>query len=568
MKLTQNVKAVSRISLILLLLISFVIGTFLSYLWVIGGVLELGITIPEKPTVAITNVSFTPQDTGFFNVTLLVPSYSPSDANITRIDASTEDGLVHNITNVTPLLPYKLQKATRDFPGNQTFECLWNWANYTGQTVRISAFVENGSGPTFEALTPFVGLQVTNVCFNLSVSVSYFNLTIQNNENSVTHVNITDITVQTTTLSRENVTPPLPYILNSNSSATFKCPWDWTYYQNTTVTISVHTSEGYTSYITHFTQKPTILEVTDALFSETDTNHFNITIRNSELSPNFIDVSKITLSLQNETVVEINGTEMEPSLPYTLNPNSSMTFECPWNWTDYRRKSVTLTVHTLQNYTIKYTTITPSPIRIVDVPFDLLNTNSFNLTVRNSEFYTAVNLTVIDLVLENGTTQNINGTETIPQLPYKLEPNSTTTFICPWNWSDYQGKNLTILVHSAENYIEEFTKVTPTRVFFAIVSVVFDLIDTKNFNVTVRNSEFSFDNAYIAKIAVTLENGTVIEISGVLPVLPYTINLNATVTFQCAWDWTNHRNENIIISVYIKEGNKASTQYTTPPAYP
>ena len=190
------------------------------------------------------------------------------------------------------------------------------------------------------------------------------------------------------------------------------------------------------------------------------------------------------------------------------------------------------------------------------------------MTVQNSEFYTTyVNLTDITLVLENGTIQSINGTETTPQLPYKLEPNSTVTFICPWNWSNCQGKNVTIITHSTENYTAQFTKVTPTRVFFAIVSVVFDPIDTKSFNITVRNSEFSLDDVLITKIAVTLENGTIIEVSDVLPVLLYTLNSNSTATFRCTWDWTNYRNKNVVISVHARKGYIVSTRYTAPPIF-
>jgi hypothetical protein len=528
-----------------------------------GPIIKLGIRIPEEPSVAITNVSFTPQNTSFFNVTLLNPSYSPSKANIWGLLVLTEDGKIHGITTVNPSLPYELLDGN-----NQTFQCFWNWANYTGQNIGISAFVENASGPTFEPLTPFVDFQVTDLNFDSSISITHFNLTIQSNENSVTYVNITDITVQTKTLKTENVTPSLPYTLNPNSSVMFKCSWDWTDYQNASITVAVHTLQGYVSYATYLTPNPVVLEVTDALFSKPDINHFNVTIRNSELSPSYLDISKITLTLENETIIEIDETEINPSLPYPLEPNSSITFEIPWNWNTYRNKNVTLSVHTLQNYTIYYTTITPSPMEIRSAIFDPINTSSFNLTVQSSEFYTThVNLRDITLVLENGTIQSINGTETTPQLPYKLEPNSTITFICPWDWSNYQSKNVTIITHSTENYTTQSTEVTPTRVFFAIISVAFDPIDTKNFNITLRNSEFSLDDVFITKIAVTLKNGTVIEILDVTPVLPYTLNTNSTATFQCTWDWTNHRNKNIVITVHSKKGYITFTQYTTPPAF-
>ncbi|MDH5449581.1 MAG: hypothetical protein OEX77_01590 [Candidatus Bathyarchaeota archaeon] len=561
MKFARNLKAITRLSLILLMLISFVIGAFLSYLWVMGGVIELGIKIPDKTTVAITNVAFAPQNTNFFNLTLLNPSYSPSKAEITEITTSTDEGTIHTITTANPSLPHQLLEGT-----DQTFQCFWNWANYTGQTIGISAFVANGSGPTFEAPTPFVGL-VTNLHFDSSISVTQFNLTIQSHENSVTHVNITDIKAQTESLETEDVSPSLPYRLNPNSSVTFTCLWDWSDHQNTSITIAVYTAQGYVSYATQVTPNPVVLEVTDVLFNELDTNHFNITIRNSELSPSYLNISRIALTPENETMIEINGTEMEPSLPYSLDQGSSMTFQCSWNWNPYRNKNVTISVHTLQNYTIYYTTATPSPIEIINAIFDPGNTDSFNVTVQNSEFYTThVNLTEITLLLENGTTESIDGTETTPQLPYTLEPDSTTTFICPWNWFNYQNKNITITVCSTENYTAQLTKVTPTRVSFAIVGVVFDPIDTTTFTITVRNSEFSLDDAQIAKIAVTLENGTVTEISDVLPVLPYTLASDSTAVFQCTWNWTNYRNKNITITVHTSKGYIAASQYTSPPA--
>jgi len=381
------------------------------------------------------------------------------------------------------------------------------------------------------------------------------------------NVNITEIKAQTESLEAENVSPSLPYRLNPNSSVTFTCLWDWSDQQNTSVTIAVHTAQGYVSYATQVTPNPVVLEVTDVLFNELDINHFNVTLRNSELSPNYLNISRIALTLENETEVAIAGTEMEPALPYSLTPGSAMTFQCPWKWNLYRHKNVTISVHTLQNYTIHHTTVTPSPIKIVNAIFDSGNTNGFNVTVHNSESYvTHVNLTEIILLLETGTTEGIDGTETTPQLPYMLEPDSTATFICPWNWFDYQDKNITITVRSAENYTAQLTKVTPTRVSLAIVSVLFDPIDTTTFTVTVRNSEFSLDDTQITQVAVTLENGTVTEISGVLPVLPYTLASDSTAIFQCTWNWTNYRNRNIIITIHTARGYIAASQYTTPPA--
>ena len=163
MKLTRNMKTISKLLLILLLLTALIIGAILSYLWVIGYYVSLGLRIPEKTTVSITNVTFNPQDTSYFNVTLLNPSYSPTDTNITKIATSPKEGFLYNIppNEVDPQLPYELPKAEE-----KTFKCMWNWANYTGKIVEIIAFIADGSGPTFEVETPLVDFRIADVYFN------------------------------------------------------------------------------------------------------------------------------------------------------------------------------------------------------------------------------------------------------------------------------------------------------------------------------------------------------------------------------------------------------------------
>ena len=174
MKFTRNVKAISKLLLILLLLMATITGAILSYLWVMGYFITLESVIPEKTTVSIANVTFNPQNTSYFFVTLLNPSYSPTEANVTEIVASTGKD-IHKITEVNPLLPYRLLRGEEE-----TFECVWNWANYTGENVKIIAFVADGSGPTFEAETPLVDLRITDLSFNSTIGLTHFNMTVQN----------------------------------------------------------------------------------------------------------------------------------------------------------------------------------------------------------------------------------------------------------------------------------------------------------------------------------------------------------------------------------------------------
>jgi hypothetical protein len=561
LKLTKNIKALSKLSLILLLIISLIIGALLSYFWAVGYYLTLGIKVPEDTTLSISNIAFTNQSTSHFNVTFLNPSYSPSAAKITGIATKTADNELHNVTQTSPELPYSIPKAQ-----NITFKCIWNWANYTGQNIEVITFIEDGSGPTRKAATPFVGLTIREAYFDSSISFTYFNLTIRSSLYSATSVNISRIIVSTEILQKNQTSPPLPYELKINETRNFKCIWDWTGYQNKSITITVQTVQGYIAYYTKTTPRPLDFEITDITFSESDMANFNITVRNGIESPTFIDINKIAATLENGTKKEINGTKTTPALPYKLNRNSIKTFKCPFDWTRYRGKNVKISVFTAQNYTIQYTKATPSPITITDAIFSATDTNNFNITVYNSALYhTSVNITSITLTLENGTVKEINGTKVLPKLPHILGKGLSITFKCPWNWTGYQARNVTVTVRTEENYRAQYVKVTPKRVILTIASIGFDSINTGIFEVTVRSSALSLENANITRVTVTFENGTVKEISNTTPSLAYLLNPNSIVKFTCQLDWTNYRGKNITITVYAAKGYWAFSLYTTPP---
>jgi len=368
-----------------------------------------------------------------------------------------------------------------------------------------------------------------------------------------------------TALPTDQIYPSLPHGLEKNESQTFKCTKDWTNYLNKTISITVQTMQGYEDNVTTFAQ-PLTVEITNVIFSEPDTTHFNVTVRNKLESSTSVNINKIAVTLENGTVREMNGTQIIPELPCKLDQNSTITFKCPWNWTHYRGKDVLVSIFTAQNYTIRYAKATPPPIEVISAIFNPADTNSFNVTVHNSAFYySSVNITKISLTFENGTVKEINGTTVAPQLPYVLAQDSSATFRALWNWANYQGKNVTITVGTAENYTAQLVKVTPKRVFLTIASISFDSVDTSVFNVMVRNSALSLESASITRVTVTFENGTVREVSNVVPSLPYLLSPNSTTTFTCQWDWTSYRGKNITITIYTEKGYATSSLYTTPP---
>lgn len=573
LKLVKNVKAFSKLSIIILIIASLIVGALLSYLWVMGYYLTLGIKTPEKAALSIRDVVFTSQDTSYFNVTFFNPSYS-KDTNLIRIVVKSADNKFHNITVAEPeQLPKTMGRASDRYSGEETLKCIWNWANYTGKKIVVISFVDEGTGPTYETdPLPFVDLRITEVRFNSSISVTNFTLTVQNSLSSETDVNISQITVPMPTgdLPSTQVSPSLetPYKLKINQTQTFNCTWNWKDYLNKTIPLIVHTVQGYTAYFNTVTL-PLNVEITNVVFSESNMTNFDVTVINRNESSNSVDINKITVTLQDGTEKKINQTQPTLTEPYKLNVSLTETFKCQWNWTEYRGKSVTVSIFTAQNYNITYIKATPSPIEIIDVIFSTANTSRFSVNVRNSPFYyNHVNITTIALTFENGTEEEIDGVLITPSLypePYRLDRNSNQTFTCLWNWIDYQGRNVTITVRTEENYIAQFAQVTPKRVILTITGITFDSANKGSFNVVVRNSALSVENANITKVTVTFENGTIKEMPNVTPSLPRLLSPNSIVTFTCQWDWTNYGSKTITITIYAEKGYVTFSLYTTPP---
>ena len=354
MKFTRNIKAISKLLLILLLLMATIIGAILSYLWVMGYFITLERVIPEKTTVSIENVTFNSQDTSYFFVTLLNPSYSPTEANVTEIVASTGKD-IHNVTEVHPLLPYRLLKGEEE-----TFKCVWNWANYTGETVKIIVFIADGSGSAYEVETSPVELMITAVIFT-PVDTTHFNVTLYNSADSPIDLNFTRVTVTMengTTLEITGIVPSLPHLLSPNSYTAFKCAWDWSNYRGKNATIAVYTSQGYMAYRLGRTSEPVMLTIPSVLFDPTNTTYFNVTVMNSEYSLAQANITLITVTLQNGTSLEVT-VEPPPSLPYSLPPDDTVTFRCSWDWTTRHGENVIITVETLKGYKASYPSTIP-----------------------------------------------------------------------------------------------------------------------------------------------------------------------------------------------------------------
>jgi hypothetical protein len=242
MRLIRNAIGISKLIIILLLLVSAIVGAVLTYMWTEGYYQSIGFQILETATVTITNVAFDSQDPTFFNVSILNPSISPSSVTVTRIMVSTEDETLHSVTAVTPPLP-----VTLSISKSKTFKCVWNWTDYTGEDIKVHVVVADGSGSNLEKTIPLVKLTITDVVFDSTISLTSFNVTVQNSASSVIDVDVARIIVNVNETAQEiNVTnPELPYTLTEDSTVTFVCSWNWTSYQGMSAEVTVHTQQQF-----------------------------------------------------------------------------------------------------------------------------------------------------------------------------------------------------------------------------------------------------------------------------------------------------------------------------------
>jgi len=325
--------------------------------------------------------------------------------------------------------------------------------------------------------------------------------------------------------------------------------------------------QGYMNHTTKVTPLPVTLEITKVDFNPANTTYFDITVRNNGVSPTYLNVTRITVTMEEQTVREWtveNGTEVDPHIPYTLNKNSSETFLCPWNWTEHRDENVTITIYTLQGFTAQYSQVTPAPIilEITEIDFNPLNTASFNVTVKNSEFSIAdANITEITVILEDETSEKINVTD--PTLPKVLNRTQSFSFNCTWSWVEYSGKNVTIVVQTQEGY-SAYSHPVLLKVL-TITDALFNPLDMGHFVVIVQNpTGLDFT---ITTMDVTVEGEFPLNITDyVVPSLPRMLTPDTNITFMCEWNWAGYQGKDVTITIETSEGYITSRTYGIPSA--
>lgn len=348
MRLIRNVKALSKLGLLLLLIISFLLGATLSYIFTLGFYFQG--KVPDRNTVALQSVNFFTSNATFFNATIFNPTFSPSAVTIQKIEVVTADGKAHS--TLTPFLPLSLEVGA-----SRTLQSFWDWGNYTGQSVYVNVLAENGLGSNLAAVTPFMNLSVLSVNFNPTYTAHNFTVLIQNSGSPIP-LDVKNILVNGfESLTDPSLSQPLTLTNTTNGvPVNLTVKHDWVDFQGQSVTVSVETVQGYTAYRTVTAPAVTSGISLNAIFNVTNTNQFNVTVLNA-FSGATLDVNEVTVSVGGNITVIQNWTA-DPSTK--LEPFVQTKIVCSWDWSSFRGQSVVVTVGTVQGFQMAKQVTLPS----------------------------------------------------------------------------------------------------------------------------------------------------------------------------------------------------------------
>ncbi len=563
MPIRDNMKAVSTLATILLIIISLIIGGLVSYMFTIAFYVE----IPEETAVTVTGVYLERENARSFEINVLNPSYSPTDAMITRIAVGLENGTqLYNIVEADPSIENGIVVPIGESLNITCFKAQRDSANVSwgrlagelaGQNITVNVFSPDSPASNMKASLPFVKLHIIDPIFIPRDSFSRFESTVLNNANSEINLTINGIIVAGVDLAADAVSPELPQPIANGSHIQFKFNGSWHGLIDTSIT--VYTEEGYV--FTREIELPQVsTSIEEALFNEDFTHYFTVAVANSGESADYVNVTKVACTLENGTTIERDYSSVG------VKPNSTHTFVFDWEWRKYRDKEINLTAYFLQDLeTDTFTAATPPQVILKvlnkDEVFNLNDKEHFNITLQNHpSSLEAVNITEI-VVKETG--EVLKGAKVDPELPYgPVDPGQAAPFYCDFNWTQHVDGDLTLTVHGLDktlmNYTSEFVFDLPMAEL-NITDVTHTTIGgTRYLNITVRNLNYSISNVTISEATMTLPDLPKLEWS--YPKSQAIVKPGGTASLLCIFDWEEHLGEILTATVVTEEGVQTSWQ--------
>jgi hypothetical protein len=551
-------RAISTIIWIILLLVSAILGGLLSYMWVIASFYNMP---TDRRILVVENVDFSVTNFTRFNVTVLNPSNSAEDINITGFRLNVEGkNQTYDITNVEShnfTSGYVLNRGTR-----QTFRCLRNWSNFTNENIRIEPIAESISTITTTYTLPKVVLNVVPV-FNSSATVESFSL-ILNSGDSAADLTISEIKLFGESL---NVTPPLEYALQRDKTVNFNCSKNWDSLRNQEAVFMIKTKEGFEAGATTDKLSGASLYIQNVGFDYNDTSHIFVNVTSIEESTTPAMLNGINMTLPDNSTIALNTTQPLGFLP--ISPNSSRTITCIWDWSSasLRNQTITVTVYTEQGFQPPNKTVTtPAEIvwNITDAEFDLDDMDHFSVNATNLPCsLRTINVTRIQI-------NDQNTTLTPPSVA--LDSGTHVLLNCTYNWTSLRGQNVTITVMTVDGLNATFTTTIPL-VQLKIPNRPDLVLESLGpyVNITIANLANSLGNVTVNKIVFgTWFNGTIptYEVDGTLTVpelgLSCNISIGQSITIVCHWNWVLYIKGVVVVTVYTAEGYQVTETFMPP----
>jgi uncharacterized protein YjbI with pentapeptide repeats len=546
----EETRAVSTFLLILMIFASLIIGGLISYIWVMTSYYNMP---ANSSFLSVENVVFPKDNFTYFNVTVLNPSNSASDLNITGFRVVVEsENETFTVGTAEPALPFLLRIGTK-----QDFTCLQNWSNFAGENVTVEPLCAPGtSTPSPTCATPMVRL--TLFSFSTAEDVRHFNLTVENSPESVINLTVTDIRVFDVSV---NSTPSLPAFFLIGWQQVFRCAYDWVDLSGQNLTITVFTDVGFEQVYETSTIQSAFLSVDKVSFDNASAEYFNITVKSLPASTISATLSGVNLTLADNTTLALS-TYPILSVPIVLVvPNRTQSIMCFWNWSAHRNERIVVQAFTVQGFTVQSITVTTPPAviwSVENVQFDLADLEHFSVNVTNAPVSLGeINITEVDF---NGTTTSI--------VPTVVPSNSSNVVVCGFNWTGFVGTDVNVTIHAVYSGNETTINQSLALPYLKVANASFSNFSTGNpyVNITVFNSQYSPFNATITQISVTTNNATS-PIDGTLTVPKigsngYLLSIGTEVTFVCPWDWSPYVTQNVTFTVQTAEGPAFSATFT------
>jgi hypothetical protein len=350
----QSTRGISTIALIILLFVSGVVGAVLSYLWTVGYYVIIETRLPEGvTTLAIMNVTFPEANSTFFDLTVLNPTTSRTEATIDKILLLTADDEFRLPDSISPAIPYPLDSGEE-----ATFTCTLNWGDYAGQTLTVAVFLEEGSGATQSYTTRLVRLEIAKLSYDTTITTSKFNMTIRNPSTIPLDIfrirlGIDLITADDISFEGQNVT--FPYRIFENESVGFEVDfplWNSTLnsgYLGSANDVVVDTLQGYRAVHKETFSDPAILVLSNFTFPRPNATHFALTNDPLPTSPSHLNLSHVTIRVDNETFVVSNsnasGVVLEKGANVTIFAEDGR-----FDWSSWSGSEMIVEVHTTQGF--------------------------------------------------------------------------------------------------------------------------------------------------------------------------------------------------------------------------